>query len=69
MVEELAAIRPPSIRPDPARGQEAQHGREGDIVAHQRRVEVGEGLLDVGQLGINDQRGQADQNPRPGPQT
>ena len=52
----------------PADGKEAQHRRVSDIVADQGRVQIGEGLLDIGELGVDDQRGQAHQNPRPGTQ-
>ena len=50
---------------DPAGGQEFEHRRKGDVVADQVRIEMRESLLDVGQLRIDDERSEADQNPRP----
>ena len=37
-------------QPDPADGQALEHCRKGDVVAEQTRVEIGKGLLDVGQI-------------------
>ena len=47
---------------------ELEHGRIGDIVPEERGVEVGEGRLDIGQVGKNDERTQGDQDPGPGPE-
>src|SRR5512140_662675 len=53
---------------DEADGQELEHGRVGDVVADEARVEIGEGLLDVRKLGEDDDRGQPDEDPGPRPE-
>ena len=60
---------PADHQPDQADGQELEHGRVGDVVAEQLRVEVREtpsGCRTAG--GIDDERAEADEDPRPGPQ-
>jgi len=59
---------PPDHQADEADGQELEHGRIGDVVADEAWVEMGEGLLDVRKLRIDDDRGEADEDPGPGPE-
>ena len=51
---------------DPADRQIDQHGRIGDVVTNQGRIEIRECLSNIGKLGIDDDRAQGNQDPRPG---
>ena len=68
MVDELAAIRPPTISPTNPTGRNFSIAGIGDVVSEQTRVEVRERALDVGQLGIDEDGTEGDENPRPRPQ-
>ena len=53
---------------DEAHGKELQHRGIRDVVPEQVGVEVRKGGLDVGELGVHEQRAEADQDPGPGAQ-
>ena len=50
---------------DKADGQKLEHRRVRGVVSDEARVKVGKRRLNVRQLGVNDQRAKAHQNPRP----
>ena len=56
MVEELAAISPPTIRPTKPTGRNFSIAGIRDVVAEQARIEVRECRLDVGELRVDEDR-------------
>ena len=59
MVEELAAMRPPTIRPTKPTGRNFSIAGIRDVVAEQARVEVREGRLDVRELRVDEDASRA----------